>query len=271
MNGFFVTISNDLLEDKHFEKMGNAVWLYMWLIDKMTEISEGIGIVSYGNPISLIDVRENFPTLNERTYQRMIKTLKDGGYINTAKAKYGLYITVNKPKKIFGGKTRPDKSVVSQNKTIKTRQKRRQDPTNLSPSPDKNVGSLYIDNNTNTIQTTNNSTEVELGDTKSPDQKEQIKKLYYECIKTYKLPVMNHNTLRAKINAMVREDEPETIIKYLIFMRDQYQRVEMSYKPRIANALDFYTKRVQIREAIQDEVKSQSTSRAWKPRGRAKK
>lgn len=160
MNGFFVSITNNLLDDKHYERMGNAVWLYMWLIDKMTEISEGQGIVNNGHPINYAMVTENFGTMSERTYNRMIAELREAGYINTVRAKYGLYITINKAKKQFGkAVSRTAKNGGSKPKQAsKIRQKVYQDPPKMAGSSAKNGGSLYIDNkyNNNTITSNTN-------------------------------------------------------------------------------------------------------------------
>lgn len=255
MNGFFVSITNNLLEDKHYEKMGNAVWLYMWLIDRMTDISEGQGIVNNGVPITHGMVNENFKTLELRTYQRMIKTLRDAGYINTVQAKYGLYVTVNKAKKQFGKKveTSYDKNdTASTKKAFKPRQNSRAAMPKVSRSPAKSDVALYIDNNTSTINNNNTS----IGDKKSPAKihREKVSKLYYEAIKALDLPVTNHNTLRLKINEMAKDADKDKIINYLKFMRDQFAETNWEYKPNITEALQIYSKRAKIRETFRAHV-----------------
>lgn len=269
MNGYFVTVSNNLLEDKHFEKMGGAVWLYMWLIDKMTEISEGLGIVSYGNPVTIDDVRENFAGMSDRTYHRMVAKLRQGGYINTVQAKYGLYITVNKPKKYFGNQTSPAK-----NGRVRKQALPKMSPAlpNVADSPAKNGIALYIDNNTTNNTFTNNSTDVELGEKKSPAKnthRENVSKLYYEAVKALDLPVRNHNNVKAKIAELGRDADHEKIVNYLVFMRDQFASVDWEFKPHISEALDIFNKRGTIRDTFKKHVtatKEQST--AWKPRGK---
>jgi hypothetical protein len=157
LNGYFISITNNLLEGKHYEQMGQAVWLYMWLIDRMTDISEGQGIVNNGVPISYEMVHENLETLTHRTYMRMMATLRDAGYINTMQAKYGTYVTINKAKKHFGkrAETTPvkkpsrAKNGTAETKTPQLRQKRQPAVPNMSSSYAKNGVSLYIDNNTN--------------------------------------------------------------------------------------------------------------------------
>lgn len=106
MKGYYIEVTNNLLEPKHCQIMGDSVWLFMWLLDRMTSISEqGVGKVNGGIPIRYEDVDDL--GISERTYRRWVKILKDGGYINTKRTPYGLLITVNKAKKRFGQRDRP--------------------------------------------------------------------------------------------------------------------------------------------------------------------
>lgn len=92
---------------------------------------------------------------------------------------------------------------------------------------------------------------------KSPEQ-EEISKLYYQVIKTYQLPVMNHNTLRTKIKQMTTEVEYAKLTEYLLFLRDVYPSLQLEFKPHINNALDIYNKRLQIENALKQVVKIQA-------------
>jgi len=104
MKGFGIYVKNDLLDVKHHKAMGASVWLYLWLLDKMTSVSdEGVGKVLGGKPIKYSEVTEELD-LTERTYQRYIKQLRSAGYINTTKTMYGLIISVNKAEKIFSNR-----------------------------------------------------------------------------------------------------------------------------------------------------------------------
>lgn len=162
MKGFYISVKNDLLEPKHIENMGAAVWLYMWLLDKMTSVNEnGVGKVMNGKPVIHAIVEADLG-IDERRYQRWIKQLRDHGYIQTIRTPYGLSIMVLKAQKIFGKSS--DKNVVSKelsdSDTTKVseqiRQKRRRDTTKMSASSDKNVAS----NNNKSIQDNNNNTSV---------------------------------------------------------------------------------------------------------------
>ena len=114
MKGYFIEIINNLLEPKHHRKMKESVWLFMWLLDKMTSISEeGVGKVLGGRPIKYEEVDKDLK-IPERTYYRWINRLRENKYINTKKAPQGLIITVNKAKKRFGQKpTSPAKNGIT--------------------------------------------------------------------------------------------------------------------------------------------------------------
>jgi len=107
MNGFYISIKNDLLEKKHMDAMGSSVWLYMWLIDKVTSIDEeGMGKVLGGKPIKHDDFDDNL-ALEVHTYRRYVSKLERGGYIRTTRTPYGLVFHVMKAKKIFGEAKKP--------------------------------------------------------------------------------------------------------------------------------------------------------------------
>lgn len=105
MKGFGIYVKNDLLDPKHASQIGEAIWLYLWLLDKITSITEeGIGNTLNGKPI----IDEDFVKevgFSGKTYHRWLKKLKDSGYVNTKRSKNGNIITINKAVKIFKNKT----------------------------------------------------------------------------------------------------------------------------------------------------------------------
>ena len=104
MKGFGIYVKNNLLEPKHIEAMGESVWLYMWLLDKMTSVNEnGLGKVLGGKPVTYEQVQSELG-LTIRTYRRWVDRLRDAGYILTLRTPYGLSITVLKAEKIFTSK-----------------------------------------------------------------------------------------------------------------------------------------------------------------------
>jgi hypothetical protein len=193
MNGYFISITNNLLEDKHFEAMGKAVWLYMWLIDRMTDISEGQGIVNGGHPVTYAAVTKQLSSLSERSYNRMVHTLREAGYINTVQAKYGIYVTINKAKKQFNKKVQssPAKNGVANESSIMPKVAIQTMPK-VANSPAKSGVALYKKTNTRTnTKKTNTNTAAP----KSPEH-EEISKLYYQTIKALSLPTLNHDVHR---------------------------------------------------------------------------
>lgn len=99
MKGYGIYVKNDLLDPKHFVAMGGSVWLYLWMLDKITSINEdGVGKVLGGKPLKHSEVDLDIP---KRTYTRYIKTLVEGGYITALRTPYGHVFTVKKAVKIF--------------------------------------------------------------------------------------------------------------------------------------------------------------------------
>lgn len=104
MNGYYIGITNKLLEAKHREKMQESVWLFMWLLDKMTSISEeGIGKVLGGRPVKYEEVKKDLG-ISRSTFQRWVNILEKEKYIITIRTPYGLSFSVKKAKKTFGKK-----------------------------------------------------------------------------------------------------------------------------------------------------------------------
>ena len=117
MDGFYITVKNTLLEPKHFKAMhgdkdSGAIWLFLWLLDKMTIIDheKGEGKVLGGKPIKFEDIEPSLK-IHRVTYQRWLNILREGGYIQTTRTPYGLLIIVNKAFKVFGQKSDPERDV----------------------------------------------------------------------------------------------------------------------------------------------------------------
>jgi hypothetical protein len=104
MKGFFIEVSNNLLDPKHCKQMGDAVWLFMWLIDKITTVNKENGRVLGGKPIKYNDIEKDLG-ISRSTYNRWMKILKTGGYVKTVRTPYGSCIVVLKAKKRFGKET----------------------------------------------------------------------------------------------------------------------------------------------------------------------
>jgi hypothetical protein len=107
---FDIGVKNGLLEPKHIQAMGEAVWLFLWCIDKVTKETDGWGVVLGGKPIRYAEVQQQLG-IAERTYKRWLEILRQHEYIKTTRAPYGLVIKVNKTKKRYaknGTSDRPE-------------------------------------------------------------------------------------------------------------------------------------------------------------------
>jgi len=105
MKGFYIEITNNLLDPKHYKAMGRSVWVYMWCIDRMTSVTEdGEGWVLGGKPIKASEITEELG-VGVRMVRKHIEKLQKAGYINAKRTPYGHQISVNKAKKRFAQKT----------------------------------------------------------------------------------------------------------------------------------------------------------------------
>lgn len=101
MKGFGIEIKNNLLEPKHIEAMGHAVWLYMYLLDKVTSITEEqVGIVLGGKPIKFEDVKKELG-ITKNTYTIWLNKLKSYPYIQATRTPFGFSFKVYKVHKRF--------------------------------------------------------------------------------------------------------------------------------------------------------------------------
>jgi hypothetical protein len=241
--GYPVGLRNGLLETKHLEAIGNAIWLYLWLLDKQPK---GTDKVLGGQPVNYELFKASI-NVSRRTYTYWLTCLKNTGYITILRTPYGQIITIQKPKKWARDAqqtAQPDAQDLAK-EGGEMRKELHTDAQDLAErcatNAERNIKETIIHNNIN------NNTRDEV-----PENK--ISVLYYKVIKQYKLPVVNHKTLNAKIKQMELEDTRERIINYLNFLLTQYEKISLDYKPQINTALDIYGKRIQISNAIKSEV-----------------
>lgn len=114
MKGFDIRLKNEILEPKHVKAMRDSLWLYVWLLDKMTSIDDKqVGKVLGGRPITYQDV-EGELGISIREYRRWVGVLRDAGYIETLRTPHGLVITIQKASKF---KKRSARTAPSQTKS----------------------------------------------------------------------------------------------------------------------------------------------------------
>ena len=142
MNGFYISVANGLLSKDHRERMGSAVWEFMWCLDKITMVKDGIGYVLGGKPINLSDLAEQLG-VTEMTVSRNLERLEEWGYIKKLRTPYGIVIKVMKAKKRFNknvGSIGLNKNVESRNENV---------DSNKIVSVDSNSIDIVADGNEN--------------------------------------------------------------------------------------------------------------------------
>ncbi|MBH0171049.1 hypothetical protein [Fictibacillus sp. 18YEL24] len=128
-----------LLEPEHYNKIGSAIWLFLWCVSSTTKEVErdGInwGIVLGNKPMKIPELAEIFG-VNEKTVRRWLGALEQHEYLKITRAPYGLILSVKNSKKTF--KKRVDKNVHSETGEWT---KMSDDPAKMSDLSDKNVHS----------------------------------------------------------------------------------------------------------------------------------
>jgi hypothetical protein len=87
-----------LLDARHYERMGSALWLYSWLVLRQTHQSGTIGWVLGGAPVSHREIEEE-TGFNRRTIEAWFRKLRRAGYIETTAAPTGVVVRIMKAKK----------------------------------------------------------------------------------------------------------------------------------------------------------------------------
>jgi hypothetical protein len=87
-----------LLDARHYERMGSALWLYSWLILRQTHQTGAIGWVLGGAPVSHREIEEE-TGFNRRTIEAWFRKLRRAGYIETTAAPTGVVVRIMKAKK----------------------------------------------------------------------------------------------------------------------------------------------------------------------------
>ncbi|WP_176705861.1 hypothetical protein [Paenibacillus hemerocallicola] len=104
MTNHIIPVSNGLFE--HRERIGPAIWEFLWLIDRTTteevdDNGERWGLVLGGVPVKHEQIAHELGS-SERTVKRNLARLKDEMYISSIRAPYGEIIRVAKNKKQVG-------------------------------------------------------------------------------------------------------------------------------------------------------------------------
>ena len=76
----YIPVNCGLLEPEHIDRMGIAVWLFLWCIDRQTREKDGLGWVYGGKLLTHEEIAEEMGR-RERTVRRWCKLLENEDYI----------------------------------------------------------------------------------------------------------------------------------------------------------------------------------------------
>lgn len=276
MKGFGIYVKNNLLDGKHIEAMGASVWLYMWLLDKMTSVNEnGVGKVLGGQPVTF-DMIEAELGISIRTYRRWIDQLRDAGYINTLRTPYGLQTTINKAEKPFKKRSAKNGTSKKLSDVPETAQPSQRDvpqivrdvPKSVSRSA-KNGTSNIRQYKDNTIDNTNTTNVVDPSglEPKTVYGKPEINELfeYWSREVGYDIESQKTNNRRAASNLLKKygKDKIEQLIRGVALTKSD------PYAPQIADFVELQSRTNKLIAWGQKKMiigKEEST--AWKPRSK---
>jgi hypothetical protein len=91
-----------LFEERHYARMGSAIWLYGWLVLRQTHQTGATGWVLGGAPVSYREI-EGETGFNRRTLERWMSLLRRNEYIATEAAPGGVIVRILKAKKHLQG------------------------------------------------------------------------------------------------------------------------------------------------------------------------
>src|SRR5271155_2977746 len=91
-----------LFEERHYARMGAAIWLYGWLVLRQTHQTGSTGWVLGGAPVTYREI-ECETGFNRRTLERWMSVLRRNAYVATEGAPGGVIVRILKAKKHLQG------------------------------------------------------------------------------------------------------------------------------------------------------------------------
>jgi hypothetical protein len=92
-----IPVWSGLLE--HRERMGSAIWEFIWCLDRITQEENGVGFVNGRAPVKAQQIARDFKTMGDKTVDEQtvrvnLKKLKEEGYLRLRRTPYGQVIEV---------------------------------------------------------------------------------------------------------------------------------------------------------------------------------
>lgn len=156
-DSFYFPVFSGVLTKEHKDKIGPALWEFLWLIAKttkeVTEDGETVGIVLGGKPIKVSELADDLGS-NERSVRRNLSRLKEYNYVKTTRTPYGEVYKVSNSKKFVRNRKPKKKEVLIMDERVdknalsdsgETGQKCPRDRTKMSERPDESVLSNKIE------------------------------------------------------------------------------------------------------------------------------
>jgi DNA-binding Lrp family transcriptional regulator len=94
-NSYPIYVWNGILEPKHLKRIGPALALFLWLIDRTTKECNGIGDVLGGKPVKAEEIAKSMG-VDERTTRRRMDRLERHDYIDRTLTPRGYTVRVMK-------------------------------------------------------------------------------------------------------------------------------------------------------------------------------
>lgn len=85
----------------HYGRIGIALWVFLWLIDRIPKNSEqdGVGKVLGGRPVKISEIVETMRGATYRGVRRQLDALEELGYIARRRTPYGFVVEVRNSRK----------------------------------------------------------------------------------------------------------------------------------------------------------------------------
>jgi len=98
---------------EHHDRIGDALWEFLWCIDAITKEKDGIGLVLGGAPVKLKRIVADLKA-DKETVRRHLKNLAEEHYIRVRRTPYGQVIEVLNSKKFGIWRKEKPQNTVSQ-------------------------------------------------------------------------------------------------------------------------------------------------------------
>jgi hypothetical protein len=103
-----IPVWNGILE--HREKIGSAIWEFLWCVDRVTVEKNGVGFVLGGQPVKIKRISDEVPGSDIETVRLHLESLEREKYIRRLRTPYGYKIEVLNSRK-FGIWKKPENTV----------------------------------------------------------------------------------------------------------------------------------------------------------------